>query len=504
MNKQRKKLISLCALALALVVLYFAVLNPLSGWLGGKDEPEKKPLLDGEAYYKIGDKEYTDMVVVYPQMTMGDVFQIVVHNEMGEEYLFYHFNDGKKNFLYMGQYLTGSYDAGSSPSFYMPDIAQNLTDFDYTTLYDGRMKIPALFSAVGAVVVQDRIYQWSEDTPAAEVDATLDRFGLGEADDAPWFEVVPYFKDNYGQFVYAVANQEDKLVCYNAQNKAYYYTEGVKWQASEGKYTYDEAYRYEGAVSDLSPAADKTAARRVYVGTATADDGGFYVMLEGRKVVYTTASVASDLATIDLANVVSRSLSYYIEPRLLTDAASPYDPFFTPSFKLQSGTLHTEAGEGVQMGDKTCFSYNNTVFYDSAASESGKTLYELKEADTLSLCLLALKVGDKGKDLLYTEPLVRAVTDGETVTYKITSIDFIFDKENLELLGATGNTRAVSEKDIVLVSFEVAGVSQKGAIDLSSASAEVKAALVGKAVGDLAEDILLTLSYPKTDAMQKA
>lgn len=497
--KKSMKLVSFL-LALALLLPNLASCK----WFGGEDDPKKKPLLEGEAYYKIGTTEYTDMVVMYPQLSMADVFQIAVHNSDGEEYLFYHYNDGKKNFLYMGQFLSGSYDAGSSPSFYMPDIAQNLTDFDYTTLYDGTMKIPALFSAVGAIVVGDRIYQWEESTDAAEVDATLDRFGLGQADNAPWFEVVPYLKDNYGQLVYAVTSEEDKLVCYNPANKGYYYTDGAEWHISSGKYTYDEAYRYSGSISDLSPAADKTAAKRVYVGSATADDGGFYVMLEGRRVVYTTASVSSDLATIDLANVVNRSLSYYVEPRLLTDAATLYDPFFTPSFKLQSGTLYTEAGEGVKLGDKTCFSYKNTVFDQSAASESGKKLYEIKEDDTLSLCLSALKVGDKGIDLLWTDPLVRAVTDGEQIAYKITSIDFIFDPSALNLIGAVGDTRAVSENDIILVSFEVAGSASKGAIHLKNASAEVKTAFVGKAVGDLEEDILLSHTYTKTDGMQKA
>ena len=497
-----KKSIKLVSFLLSLALLLPALAS--CNWFGGEDDPQKKPLLDGEAYYKIGTKEYTDMVVMYPQMSMADVFQIAVHNRDGEEYLFYHYNNGKKDFLYMGQFLSGSYDAGSSPSFYMPDIAQNLTDFDYTTLYDGAIKIPALFSAVGAIVVGDRIYQWEESTDAAEVDATLDRYGLGQADNAPWFEVVPYLKDNYGQFVYAVTNEEDRLVCYNPENKGYYYTDGAEWHISSGKYTYDEAYRFSGSVADLSPAADKSAAKRVYVGSATADDGGFYVMLEGRCVVYTTASVSSDLATIDLANVVDRSLSYYIEPRLLTDAVTLFDPFFTPSFKLQSGTLYTEAGEGVKKGDKTCFSYKSTVFDQSAAGESGKKLYEIKEDDTLSLCLSALKVGDKGIDLLSAEPLVRAVTDGEQVSYKITSIDFIFDTKELDLIGAMGNTRAVGENDIVLVSFEVAGVSQKGAIQLATASEEVKTALVGKAVGDLEEDVLLSCTYAKTEKMQKA
>ena len=143
--KKSMKLVSFL-LALALLLPTLASCK----WFGGEDDPKKKPLLDGEAYYKIGTTEYTDMVVMYPQLSMADVFQIAVHNSDGEEYLFYHYNDGKKNFLYMGQFLSGSYDAGSSPSFYMPDIAQNLTDFDYTTLYDGTMKIPALFSAVGA------------------------------------------------------------------------------------------------------------------------------------------------------------------------------------------------------------------------------------------------------------------------------------------------------------------------------------------------------------------
>lgn len=497
--KKSMKLVSFL-LALALLLPTLASCK----WFGGKDDPKKKPLLDGEAYYKIGTTEYTDMVVMYPQLSMADVFQIAVHNSHGEEYLFYHYNSGKENFLYMGQFLSGSYDAGSSPSFYMPNIAQSLTDFDYTTLYDGAIKIPALFSAVGAIVVGDRIYQWAEDTDAAEVDATLDRFGLGQADDAPWFEVVPYLKDNYGQLVYAVTSEADKLVCYNPENKSYYYTDGVEWHVGTSAYTYDEAYRYSGSVAELSPAADKTAAKRVYVGSATADDGGFYVMLEGRRVVYTTVSVTSDLATIDLANVVNRSLSYYIEPRLLTDAATLFDPFFTPSFKLQSGTLYTKAGEGVGLGDKTCFSYKNTVFDQSAASESGKKLYEIKEDDTLSLCLSALKVGDKGIDLLSTEPLVRAVTDGEQVSYKITSIDFIFDTSALDLIGAVGNTRAVAENDIVLVSFEVAGSSQKGAIHLANAPKEVQSALVGKAVGDLEEDIFLSYTYSKTEQMQKA
>ena len=510
MTKQRKILLSLTASLLLLAVLYFAVLTPLLNLLGQEEPPVKLPLLDGEAYYEINGTEYTDMIVMYEQLKMKDIFQVAVHNADGQEYLFYHYNDGREDFLYLGQYLDGTYDSQTaSPSFYMPDIAESIAGFDYTTLYDGQTKIPALFSAVGSVVIQSRVYQWTEQTSEAEVQQTLARFGLSEADSAPWFEVVPYFRDNYGHFVYASAAQEGVLVCYNPENGGYYDSEGVKWLADEGRYTYDEAYRYGGAVTDLSPASDPGSAKRVYVGNATADDGGYYVMLKDRNVVYTTSSVQTNLAEIDLANVVNRSLAYYVQPRLLTASATLYDAYFTPSFKLQSGTFIDLAGEGILEGDKTYFSYAGTLLHDSAQTKSGQLLYTVGDStDLLSQCLTSLKVGDSGVDLLSCEPQVRAVTDGQTVTYRIVAIDALFDTTTLALIGpGSPAARPVAQADAVLVSYLDGGVEKKGAICLADPALDsaVRDALVGKSIGVIespADYIVLSVSYPKTDEMQ--
>lgn len=427
-NKQKKIAIGATALLLVLTILYLAVLRPLLARYQAPKEPPAE-LLEGESYYQVGDTVYDQMVVMYDQLRFSDMFQIVVHNNDGEEYLFYHYQNEGRNYFYMGQYLDEAYDEGGRPSFYMPDIAQSFAGFDYTTLYDGQEKIPALLSAVGAVVIEDRVYRWDSTTDPTRVQEQLHRYGLAEQDDAPWFEVTPYLTDRVGNYIYALPaadnhlTGEEDLIYYDPASDAYYHVAGVRYDASAG-YSYDPAYRYTGQMSALSPAADPDASRRVYVGSATADDSGYYVMLEGRGVVYTTATVTTNMGSVDLANLVDRSMSYYVHPRLLTASYSPYDPFYTPYFALSGGTLKDQPGETVGEGDRVYFSYAATP------TQREHQLYRMEVDDLLSELLVGLAVGQEGFDLLSATPRLRAIMDGDTVTYTVDTILAVYDKAN--------------------------------------------------------------------------
>lgn len=519
MNKQKKIALGATALLLVLTVLYLAVLRPL---LEGYEKPKAPPaqLLEGESYYKVGDTVYDQMVVMYDQLAFSDLFQVVVHNNDGEEYLFYHYQSEGRNYFYMGQYRDGAYDEGGIPSFYMPDIASNFSGFDYTSLYDGQIKIPAMLSAVGAVIIEDRVYRWDGSTDPAEVQTQLHRYGLADRDEAPWFEVTPYLTDRAGNYIYALSAQnnhttgEDDLIYYDPVGNEFYHLAGVRYDTATATYSYDPAYRYTGERSALSPAGDTDASRRVYVGSATSDDSGYYVMLEGRGVVYTTATVTTNMASVDLANLVDRSLSYYVEPRLLTASYSLYDPFYTPYFSLSGGVFKDGAGESVGEGDRVYFSYAATP------TRRDHTLYRMEANDLLSELLLGTAVGQEGFDLLSATPRLRAVMDGDTVTYTVDTIVAVYDRatrtyhsahtpvgaESLVLVRYhDGETRTVSS---ALGSYEEP-VWRYGMVDMADPDlpAALRSALLGQTphtIPNEADYIKTPVVYTANDDMTRA
>lgn len=391
-KRTRVALLLLCCVLLALL-LWFAVARPLIRHFGKDDEKPPVELLEGEDYYRYQGRVNTSVAVMYPTLTYGDIFQVVVHGEE-EEYLFYHYQKSGKDYFLLGSYTGEGYDKGGVPEFYQPSAALAYSAFDYTSLYDGKGRIPAMLSAVGSVTFSDRVYRFDDATPAAESERELHRYGLAAEDDAPWFEVTPYLTDRNGQYIRVRADgADDGLYYYDPAGDCFYEVAGVHYSEETG-YTYDPAFRYDGKAGDLVPTADPDPShiRRVRVGRALSDNSGYYLMLEGRGVVYAVKTVRSQYADIDYSLLVHRTLAYYVRPRLLTDAVSAYDPLYTPDLTLRSGRVRS-TGETPQVGDLVQFSYR-----DGEGRKNGMLLLD-DPTDSMAERLLRAVVGETGMTL---------------------------------------------------------------------------------------------------------
>lgn len=359
LKKRTKVALVLLLAALLALLLCFAVVLPLVRHFSGGGETTPVELLEGEDYYRYQGRVNPSVAVMYPTLTYGDIFQVVVHGDT-EEYLFYHYQKGGKDYFLLGSYADADYDRGGVPSFYQPSAALAYSAFDYTSLYDGQGRIPAMLSAVGSVTFSDRVYLFDDTVAKEESERELHRFGLAEEDNAPWFEVTPYLTDRNGNYIRVMADGSDTaLYYYDPAGDCFYHVSGVDYDEATG-YTYDPAFRYAGAADDLVPTADPDPShiRRVRVGRALSDNSGYYLMLEGRGVVYAVKTVRSQYADIDYSLLVHRTLAYYVRPRLLTEAASAYDPLYTPDLTIRSGRVRA-TGETPQEGDLVQFSYRD-------------------------------------------------------------------------------------------------------------------------------------------------
>lgn len=479
MNRQKKIALWLLGIAAILLVLYFAVLSPLLKNLQqGKPTPPID-LLEGEGYYQNGNTVFYDRGVIYPTLTYGDMFRVVVHNTEGEEYLFYHRVSYGSNYFYMGQYEGESYDEGGVPTFYHPQITDSFSGFDYTTLYDGKSKIPAMLTAVGNVLFSERVYIMPEGTSPEEKEAALHRYALGEQDNAPWIEVTPFLRDDNGNLLYTAPTEgEAKLYCYNPADQKYYDTDGV--EKTENGYTYDKDYLYEGDTKLLTPASDETDAKRLYVGRDLPSGDGYYVRLAGRDVVYVVGSVKTELANIDLANLVEKDLSYYVEPNLLVLPNTLYDPFYTPNLGMFTGVEKAD-GTPVQVGD--------TVYYLNGEGKWTRHLVTDDKSNPLNLALLSKTAGAE-HILLPTLSLATAL-DGTTAHYTVTNIHSVLNAPY-----TAWSDDLVADGALLLVTFKTAdGILRDGILSLvgDTLSQTQKAEFVGKPTGEC--QIALDMTY---------
>ncbi|MBP5209471.1 MAG: hypothetical protein J6125_01280, partial [Clostridia bacterium] len=478
MKKQTKRLIILASLAVLTLTVWLILRPHLKG--GGDTPAPVTPIAleEGEDYFRLGGTEIPSIGVVYPVIARGDVMQVVVHPKEGDEYLFWHDLREGVDVFYLGQYTDGGYDAGGQPSFYLPQAARESAGFDYSTLYDATGRLPAMLSAVGSIIFGDRVYRWTDDTPTAEVEQNLRRFGLSEADDAPWFEVVPFLCDRLGYHVMTETGDENDLWYLNPSNGMYYHHSGVTWDGSA--YAYDVTAIYTKSSSLLRPVADVTSARRVQVGRATPDAGGYYLCLDGRNTVYTTASVATTAGDVDLSNLVHRSLAWYVEPRLLTDAVSLYDPYFTPCFSF---------GQGVERAEGDPVGAQDTIFVRYGAD--GAALILSASDGPLFARLIGARVGDGGYMTVgEVARRQRPAEEGDVVSYTPGEILWIYDPA----AGAEAAGPATADCVVCLrVRTPSTGEDDEGqplweeaVIDLSDPSvpAAVRDALVGRAAGE--------------------
>ncbi len=501
--KQQKRTVWVLAGALVLLaVVYFALIRPLAGREGGADTP--KELLPGEAYYYYNGKPRTDMVLMYPQLTRQQVFQVTVHNAEDEDYLFYHHIGEKTNVFYIGQP-----DDGGQPVFYEPDIMDYFENFDYTTLYDDTAKIPTMLAATGMVVIKDRVYTWTEQTDPVEVQRQLKRYGLAEDADRPWFEISPVLTDLSGHYIYVYTDPlTGQTLPVYTDGTAYYHQEGVTVDPATGGLVYNDDFLFTGSRAALTVTYDHTGVRRVYVGRQTVDENGYYLMLEGRNVVYTTASSY-------VADVVFKGMGYYINPRLVTRSENTYASYYSPELSYSNGLLRSEAGSPVSAGGQVGLLYErlydsgrtppNSPLWDSPLS-GGNLLWRTEEdGDLFNAALLAARVGDT-LQLVRPLPLYRGVGTGQAVSYRIHEILGVvgagsFDREGTV---APGSLVAVRYTDGSMVTTtDPGGQSHReelflyGLFDLTRPDLPpaLSAALVGQDCGPLAEPVDFTVGY---------
>ena len=481
MNFQKKIALWLVISGVGLLVLYFAVISPLLALVNPETPKEPIELLEGEGYYQNGNTVFLDQGVIYPTVSFSGMFTVVVHNTAGEEYVFWHNVSSAGDFFYLGEYAGESYDNGGNASFYAPEITDKFRGFDFTTLYDGQSKIPAMLTAVGNVLFNERVYIMPEGTEYSEYQEVLRRYGLAEDDNAPWIEMTPFAKDDNGNLIYYIADDTGNvtLYFYNPKDKKFYAGDGV--ELTQNGYTYDADYRYTGDVNLLSPFPEATEAKRLYVGRALPSGDGYYVRLAGRDVVYVVGSVKSELANIDLANLVEKDLSYYIEPNLMVLPNTVYDPFYSPHLGMYTGK-EIPLGEGLTVGD--------TVYLKKADGTWFSHTLTNNPDDLLSLSLLSRSVGQTGVGLP-TLSLAVMLGDGGDVTYTVTSIDAVL---NAPYTAWTDGI--VGEGALLKVTFETAdGISRDGVISLlgEGLSSGQKALFVGQSTG--ACQISFTVEY---------
>lgn len=484
LTKQRKTALWLLCVAALLLLLYFTVLSPLLKRLG-QSQPPKPPiaLLEGEGYYTHGSNVYQDLGVIYPAIGYGDMFRVVVHNDKGEEYLFYHHLSDRSDSFYMGQYREGSYDEGGTPTFYQPEITDLFAGFDYTALYDGKGKIPAMVAAVGNVLFSERAYVMPSGTLPADLQTALHRYGLADTDNAPWIEVTPFIRDGNGNLMYtALTEGEPKLYGYNPIDKEYYDTEGIT--NTEDGYVYDPAYLYTGDKNALTPASDTVNAKRLYVGRDLPSGDGCYVRLEGRNVVYVVGAVKTQMADIDLANLVKRDLAHYVQPNLMIPPATLYDPFYTPHIGMFTG-VEKQAGEPLAVGD--------TVYLERGEGQWARHVITNSPLDLVSLSLLCRKAGQTAFPLP-TLPTAVAFTLDQTVEYTVTKIHGVCNTPYTEW------TDGLAEQNALLrVTFKTNdGILRQGILPLfgDTLTDTQKDLFLGKPTGDC--QITLNMTYTPT------
>lgn len=316
--KQKKKRLLLALSALFVVLLVLALLGKFAfGWFDTPTTPTELPELEeGEAYYYIGSKPMSNVILMFPQLGRKDLCEIKVHNAKGENYFFFHNQAYGTNYFVLGQCDSG-WNWDESDLYYPPILDNSVGSFDYTSLYDDTSTIPQMLAAVGCVNISERI----RPANGENFEDWLHNFGLAKEDDPAYFELVTYLRDAAGNYIYSVSGTDD-YVGINTRDGKYYYI------SLEEPTALGEEYR--GPKTALIPMADSENVIRVYVGNPTVDDRGYYLYLEGREVVYTTANAY-------LPDVVERNIGYYVYPRLISESESEFAYQLTPNLTYWKG-----------------------------------------------------------------------------------------------------------------------------------------------------------------------
>ena len=119
---KRKKIILIVSLcAVFAVALTLSLLGRfVFGWFDKKETPYVPPTLEeGEAYYYFAGGTFRDVVLMYPQISRDDIGLIRVHNTKGENYFFYHEQEGTSSYFLLG---SSKDDRFTDTDIYYPPI----------------------------------------------------------------------------------------------------------------------------------------------------------------------------------------------------------------------------------------------------------------------------------------------------------------------------------------------------------------------------------------------
>ncbi len=507
-----KELITLAVLcATFFVLLTLALLGKFVwGWFDPEEETSfiQPDLEAGESYFYFNGVEMKDVILMFPQIERADIFNIRVCNTKGENYFFYHQIDETKDYFLLGE--SDEFGNFENADIYMPPIVESFANFNYSTLYDDSTKIPTMLSAVGTPAVIERIFP---DADKGEIinaelgimsEAFLARYGLSKADDPAYYELIVYMRDpKYkDRYLYTVNGGNGDIIRLEDDKKYYFVNE----DGTNGA-------QYTGSADSLVIVADVDATKRVYVGSPTIDDSGYYIYLEGRPTVYTTNSTY-------IADVVGRSLGYYIAPRLVSEAESEISVKLCPGFSIENGefvdsrdaVITENATLGVNTGALRSYDSNGSKQTSSVQRDSFHMVNLADTEDELARAfreaLLGKKIGST-VDVLVTAPAL--ARRGEVVTYNIIEIRGIMKNATYvepATEGVTGDVLAGDEK--IVVAYRDGTVNPQsgeqyvfmGYVDLAKLdkTSELYLKLVGKRVGATCDE-RVTVTYDKsTDA----
>ena len=439
-GKKQLALIITSALLVLLIIAY-AILNAVLPILTAD-----KPTDDGGAKPDImsGEALSGTTTLIYPEISAAKMQSITVGSHVDTFTMMRPLDDkGALESYFIFYYM----DENGKPVPYLPDIVYEEGDFDYTDLYStdtsntlNIKKIDLLCSALGSLSFENRI-------PLAET-----------------------VQDRTGQLIrYGLTpSQRETLV--------------LSYVNAEGK----------------------TEEHKLYIGDKLITGKGYYVMLDGRDYVYTSALAERFAFALD-------GFEDFLHSRIIAEglpADATHAPAHTTEYSQWTSVYHKEKGEAVIAGSEVIVNadYIQPIYKaiadetDALGAGSGyrRAGYKNIAFDLASISayadfaplvklLSSLKVGELDSELLSTVILdmnEATLFDGEkgVYEYKLLSVEEILSKEN-------GENRLVK----VEYTYTIDGTAQidencHAVIDLfaeSAIPAEVISALKSASVGAL-------------------
>ncbi len=502
---KKKRIITLVSLAVVFsLLLTIALLGKFAwGWFDDKDdEDDTRPtLLEGEAYFG----NMKDVILMYPQIQdRSEIFRVRVHNTKGENYFFLNTQTASDMYFLLGECDDlGNFD---NEDIHRPPIADALSGFSYSSLYDNASKMAEIVAAVSTVNIAERIFP----EEGTDMKTFLAKYGLTETEDysPAFFEVIPYARDAVtGDYLYTPLTEDENsehagAIVRRWEDGKYYYVELNPDYDEEDPESmpYLRGEEYTDGMSTLIPAANEKGTIRVRVGKRTVDDNGYYLYYEGRDVVYTSSNPY-------IEGFVEHGLGYYIAPRLVTEAVEDRH-ILTPGFTMSDGKYTEKPGTPITslmtVGMKA-------AVVDYQESNGGSSLPSKKDVsfmvdmtnpgayEAFAAVLSGKVIGDFVDVLIPTNALVKP---GDGIPYTISRIRGIL--KGTKYLENTGDVLTGNERIIVAYTdntLSPLGGYQTfyGYIDLATAPEKLRNKLIGCKVSEDTYNITYDKVYDGLD-----